>query len=136
MARPLQQELPMSRPLRLLAWFQGVFYLLTGVWPLVSMGTFVAVTGPKVDLWLVVTVGVLVAVIGAVLLLGAWRKRVGPELVLLAVGSAGGLAAVDLVYALGDRIWDIYLLDAVVEIVLAVLWLLAWWRSGRARAGV
>jgi hypothetical protein len=122
------------RPLRLLAWLQGVFYLLTGVWPLVSMGTFVAVTGPKVDLWLVVTVGVLVAVIGAVLLLGAWRDRVGPELVLLAVGSAGGLAAVDLVYALGDRIWDIYLLDAVVEIVLAVLWLLAWWRS--ARTGV
>lgn len=124
------------RPLRLLAWLQGVFYLLTGVWPLVSMGTFVAVTGPKVDLWLVVTVGVLVAVIGAVLLLGAWRNRIGPELVLLAVGSAGGLAAVDLVYALGDRIWDIYLLDAVVEILLALLWLLAWWRSADARAGV
>jgi hypothetical protein len=123
----------MARPLRLLAWLQGVFYLLTGVWPLVGMGTFVAVTGPKVDLWLVVTVGVLVAVIGAVLLLGAFRDRVGPELVLLAVGSAGGLAAVDLVYALGDRIWDIYLLDAVVEITLVVLWLLAWWRSAAAR---
>lgn len=123
----------MSRPLRLLAWLQGVFYVLTGVWPLVSMGTFVAVTGPKVDLWLVVTVGVLVAVIGAVLLLGAFRDRVGPELVLLAVGSAGGLAAVDLVYALGDRIRDIYLLDAVAEITLVVLWLLAWWRSAAAR---
>jgi hypothetical protein len=124
------------RPLRLLAWLQGVFYLLTGIWPLVSMGTFVAVTGPKVDLWLVVTVGVLVAVIGAVLLLGAWRNRIGPELVLLAVGSAGGLAAVDLVYALGDRIRDIYLLDAVVEILLVLLWLLAWWRSAGARTGV
>jgi hypothetical protein len=124
----------MSRALRLLAWIQGVFYLLTGVWPLVSMATFVAVTGPKVDLWLVETVGVLVAVIGAVLLLGAWRARVGPELVLLAVGSAGGLAAIDLVYALSDRIRDVYLLDAVAEIGLAGLWLLAWWRSAAGRS--
>ncbi|MCI0462876.1 MAG: hypothetical protein L0Z62_38510 [Gemmataceae bacterium] len=26
---------------------QGVYYLLAGVWPLLSLGTFEAVTGPK-----------------------------------------------------------------------------------------
>ena len=118
-----------SRPLRALAWFQGVFYALTGLWPLVSMSTFVAVTGPKVDLWLVRTVGILILVVGATLLLGARRGRIGPELVFLAVGCAVGLAGIDLVYALADRIWDVYLLDAAAEIALALAWLVAWRRA-------
>ena len=118
-----------SRALRVLAWLQGIFYFATGVWPLVSMGTFIAVTGPKVDLWLVRTVGILIAVIGLTLLLAARRRRIGPELVLLAAGSAAGLAGIDLVYALGDRISDIYLLDAVVEIALVLAWVGAWWKA-------
>lgn len=126
-------ETQAPRRLRSLAWLQGIFYVLTGVWPLVSIGTFQMVTGPKVDLWLVKTVGVLIIVIGATLLLGAWRRRVGPELVFLAAGSAAGLAGIDVVYALSDRIWDVYLLDAVVEILLVLLWVAAWW-TGRRRA--
>lgn len=118
-----------SRLLRGLAWFQGVFYALTGIWPLVSMSTFVAVTGPKVDLWLVRTVGILILVVGATLMLGARRRRIGPELVFLAAGCALGLAGIDLVYALADRIWDVYLLDAVAEIALALAWLVAWRRA-------
>lgn len=47
--------------MRTLAFLQGTYYLLTGVWPFASMGTFLAVTGPKTDLWLVRTVGALVA---------------------------------------------------------------------------
>jgi hypothetical protein len=108
-----------------LAWAQGLFYLATGLWPLFHMRSFLWVTGPKVDLWLVRTVGILVAVIGAALLLGALRRRIGPELALLAAGSAAGLAAIDIYYALADRISDIYLLDAVAEIGLALLWSLA-----------
>ena len=115
-------------PLVLLAWLQGVYFFLAGVWPLLHMPSFLAVTGPKVDLWLVKTVGVLIAVIGAALLLGARRRSVGPELALLAVASAAGLAAIDLVYALSGRISDIYLLDAAAEIGLIVLWGIAWAR--------
>ena len=29
---------------------QGIFYFLTGIWPLLSMETFLKVTGPKTDL--------------------------------------------------------------------------------------
>ena len=64
---------------------QGVYFLLTGIWPLLSMRTFEAVTGPKVDRRLVKTVGVLVAVIGSkiyladavieALLVGLWGRR-------------------------------------------------------------
>jgi len=108
-----------------LAIVQGVFYLLTGIWPLIDIHGFQLVTGPKTDLWLVKTVGILVAVIGAVLLQAARRRSISDEVVLLAVGSALGLASIDLTYSLSGRISPIYLADAAVEIGLAVLWLIA-----------
>jgi hypothetical protein len=52
-----------------LCWLQGVYYALTGLWPLVSIRTFKAVTGEKTDNlptgfdsdhWLVMTVSVLI----------------------------------------------------------------------------
>ncbi|MGH7510284.1 MAG: hypothetical protein ACREMZ_12560 [Gemmatimonadales bacterium] len=111
-----------------LALIQGLFYVATGLWPIIEIDSFQAVTGPKTDLWLVRTVGVLVTVIGAVLISAARRRRVTDEIVLLAIGSALGLAAIDLVYALSGRISAIYLADAAVEIGLAALW-----GSARAR---
>lgn len=49
---------------RPIAGVQGIYFLLTGLWPLVSIESFQWVTGPKTDLWLVYCVGCLVAVIG------------------------------------------------------------------------
>jgi hypothetical protein len=112
-----------------LAVIQGVFYLATGIWPLLEIVSFQLVTGPKTDLWLVRTVGVLVAVIGAVLLLAARSQRVTDEILLLAVGSALGLAAIDVTYAVSGRISAVYLADAAVEVGLALLWLVAWRRA-------
>jgi hypothetical protein len=111
-----------------LAWLQGSYFVLTGVWPLVHMASFLAVTGPKTDLWLVKTVGLLLAIFGAVLLLAARRRSVSPELALLAMANAAGLAGIDLVYALSDRIRDVYLLDAAAEIGWVGLWGFAWRR--------
>ena len=109
----------------LLALGQGFYYLATGVWPLVSMRSFEAVTGPKLDRWLVNTVGVLVSVIGITLLLAGRRERVTAEPALLAAGSAAGLAAVDTVYASKGRISKVCLLDAIVEVILVAAWILA-----------
>ena len=108
--------------LRIVALIQGVFYLATGVWPLIDIASFQLVTGPKTDLWLVRTVGVLVAVVGIVLLLAYRSRRLTDEIILLAVGCALGLAAIDLVYALSGRISGVYLADAAVEIGLASMW--------------
>jgi hypothetical protein len=93
------------------------------------------VTGPKTDLWLVKTVGVLVAVIGATLAFGASRRRPGVELEVLAAGSAAGLAGIDTVYAMKRRISRIYLLDAVVEALLVVSWIVAGRRERRLSRG-
>jgi hypothetical protein len=104
------------------ALFQGGFYVVAGLWPIVHIQSFLLVTGPKTDLWLVKTVGVLVTVVGVVLLSASRRHRITDEIILLAVGSALGLAAIDLVYALSGRISAVYLGDAAVEIGLAMLW--------------
>ena len=117
------------RALVRLARLQGVYFVATGVWPLVHLASFEAISGPKTDDWLVRTVGVLVLAIGLVLLVGALRLRVPFELALLAMASALGLAAMDVVYVTTDVIWDVYLLDALVEGALVLLWGWAFWRS-------
>lgn len=81
-------------PAHRLAVAQGAFYLATGVWPLLHMRSFEAVTGEKTDDWLVETVGALLTVSGAVMMMAGLRRRVTPEIALLAAGSAGAWAAV------------------------------------------
>jgi hypothetical protein len=112
-----------------LFWWAGlhaVYFMVTGVWPIAHLHSFLAVTGPKTDLWLVKTVGVIVAVIGASVGLAAWRRNFPPETVVLAVGSAAGLATIDIVYVLKRVIARIYLLDAAAELVLIAGWLVLW----------
>jgi hypothetical protein len=113
-----------GRPTGLSRWVlaaQGVYYLLTGIWPLVSIRTFELVTGPKTDDWLVQTVGVLAGVIGATLLVGGLRVRPRLETLVLSLGAALGFAGVDVTFVLAGRIPPIYLADAAAELVFIVL---------------
>jgi len=111
-----------------LLWVQGLYFALTGVWPLVSMETFLAVTGPKGDLWLVQTVGILITVIGLTFLVGAWQREWGGAVPFLAVGSAGALAAVDAGFVAKGILSPVYLLDALVEALLIAWWLVLLFR--------
>lgn len=128
--RSLSGQLPPSFP-RLLLLVQGVYFLITGIWPLVHLPSFEAISGPKTDNWLVRTVGVLVTVIGAVLCLVGRRERppVSTEVALLGVGSAAGLAAIDVIYVARRRISPVYLLDVLLEGSFIVAWILAWRRK-------
>ncbi len=112
-------------PARALAAGQGAYFLLTGVWPLVSLKSFYAVTGPKREGWLVQTVGAVIASIGSTLLLGARRRDVPAELAWLGASSAAALALVDLVFVSRRRIPRIYLADAAAELALVGAWALA-----------
>jgi hypothetical protein len=105
-----------------LAVAQGAYYAATGVWSLVHLRSFEAVTGPKADDWLVKTVGVLVTAIGGALARAGLRRRTAPDLVLLAAGSAVGLLGIDVWYAARGRISRVYLLDAVGEAALLAAW--------------
>jgi len=110
---------------RRIAKWQAAYYLPTGIWPLipfVGIRTFEVLTGPKTDRWLVQTVGALVTVIGAVIGLAGSRRRVTPEVELLAVGTALSLATVDVVFVARRRIRPVYLLDALTNLWFAETW--------------
>jgi len=117
-----------------LLWVQGLYYLLTGIWPLISIRSFQFVTGLKtdnlptgreLDHWLVMTVGLLVTAIALTLLVGAWRRSVQPELAVLAIASALSLTAIDVIYVARQVIAPIYLVDAALELPLIAAWSLA-----------
>jgi hypothetical protein len=114
-----------------LCWVQGSYWLVTAVWPLISIKSFQAVTGPKTDHlvtgreadhWLVNTVGMLILADAIVFLSAAIRKQVSVDVATLAVLSAAALVAIDVVYSLRGTISRIYLADAVIEIILIALW--------------
>jgi hypothetical protein len=111
--------------MRIVLIVQGVYYLLTGIWPLVSIRTFEAVTGPKTDDWLVQTVGVLAATIGATLLVGSRRQPPNRETLTLAMLSIFSFAAVDVVFVARGIISPIYLVDAALQAVFLAGYVLA-----------
>ena len=117
---------------RVLLWIQGVYYLLTGVWPLVSIRSFIWVTGQKTDHlptgleedhWLVMTVSVLISAIALGILTAAWRNETVLSIAIVAVGAAVGLTAIDVIYVARGVIRPIYLVDAVVEVPLILTWI-------------
>jgi hypothetical protein len=113
---------PPADPFRRVAILQGVYFVLTGLWPLFGINSFQAVTGAKTDLWLVYTVGGLLAVIGITLLVAATNRRLTPEVAVLGIGSAVVLAGIDVIFVLRGVISWVYLLDAAAQ-----GFLIAWW---------
>ncbi len=108
---------------RRLARAQGAFFFLSGIWPVLHLRSFLAVTGPKTDVWLVQTVGALLGVIGAGLLLGARRPRLAGEWQLVGAAASLVLAVVDVVFVTRGVIPPIYLADAAVELLIVAGWI-------------
>ena len=100
---------------------QGGYYVLSGLFPLISMAAFERVTGEKKDRWLVQMVGLLAASIGVSLLIGALEEEPDPAVLVLAATSALSFAGIDVVHTLRGRISPIYLGDAAAELTLASL---------------
>ena len=108
--------------INILARIHGLYFSLTGLWPLIHMGSFLFVTGPKTDLWLVETVGTLILFIGLGLLSAGLLKQVSLPIAIIAVGTSLGLIVIDITYVWLDVILPVYLLDALVECVLLISW--------------
>jgi hypothetical protein len=123
-----------------LLYVQGVYYFVTGIWPLVSVETFQAVTGPKTDNlitgregdhFLLMTIGVLITAISVALLFAAWRHSDSLEATVLAVGSAVGLTGIDVIYVGRHVLPPIYLADAAAEVMLLGCWAFALMRQAQ-----
>lgn len=104
---------------------QGIYFFITGVWPLIHMKSFLLVTGPKADVWLVKTVGAVLAAIGATLVFAQWNAQVNAPVIFLAISAAVSLAIVEFVYVARRVISPVYLGDAFVELLLIAWWLVS-----------
>jgi len=114
---------------RFLLRVQGLFYFFTGVWPLLHIESFMAVTGPKYDIWLVKTVGLLITACSLGMLAASFRKMVQPDLLLVLFGYMFFLAAIDVYYVAREVILPVYLADAAVEVLFLLIWLWWWFRK-------
>lgn len=112
--------------MNLKTWFQkviflqGIYFIITGIWPLLHIRSFLAVTGDKTDLWLVKMVGLLAASIGIYLI---YSLRQQPAR-FLGILSAFSFMTIDVYYVYQNVISPIYLSDAVVELIFIVLLIL------------
>jgi hypothetical protein len=102
---------------RILLLTQGFYNLVTGLWPLLHVDSFMAVTGPKVDVWLVKMVALLNVSIGVSILAGLRRNH---PILILAFCTALSFLLIDTYYALVGRIWYVYLVDAAIQLAFLV----------------
>jgi len=111
------------RPPHPLALLQGIYFLITGIWPLLHIDSFQKITGPKTDLWLVKTVGALLIPVAVTLY--SHRAIQGNHWHAVILGSLTALAfiCIDFYYALNDVISDIYLADGMVELIFLTGWI-------------
>ena len=108
----------------------GVYYIITGLWPVVNIYSFELITGPKTDDWPVKMVGLLAASIGLALIFAARGARPSLEGYILAIASALSFTAIDVIYVLNGTLLEVYLLDALLEVCIVVLLLLGAWMGG------
>jgi hypothetical protein len=105
-----------------LALAQGLYFLISGVWPIVHIRSFERITGPKHEDWLVRTVGLFVTAIGAALTWSVIRRDVDEH--TRTIGALGALAPalIDTYEGGRGRISRVYLVDAAVEWLITALW--------------
>ena len=108
---------------RLLLAVQSPYYLLTAVWPLVDIESFMWVTGYKKDIWLVKTVSVLLLPVSLVFFAALFRQMPLLVMALLAGGCAVGLAAIDFYYTGNGTISNVYRVDGYLQAVFFLGWM-------------
>jgi hypothetical protein len=107
---------------KLVLFCQGLYYFITGAWPIFHIESFMAVTGPKTDIWLVKTVGLLIVSLSLGFLVSYYLRKSTDELWISGISSALFLAFIDSYYSLNGTISIVYLADALIQIILILLW--------------
>lgn len=101
---------------------QGAFWIGAGLWPVLHLRSFEAVTGPKVDGWLARSFGAMMTVVGSALVVGGAKHPVRRETKWLAVASALCLGTLDTYFVARRRIRPTYLFDAAVQAGFLAAW--------------
>jgi len=110
-----QTQLPAHKSITLK--IQAVYFLLTGLWPIVHLESFLAVTGDKTDVWLVYMVSLLTLSLSISLLFGRSPLVTG-------ISSSASFLIIDVVFAAKRVIDPVYLADAVIHVLFIVLYMI------------
>jgi hypothetical protein len=119
--------MPKTLDQRRVALAQGLFNVVGGAWPIVSLRSFEFVYGKKKDIFLQKTVGGLLFSIGCVQLASADSPEQIPSVRRIGIVTALTLLAIDVVYIPRNQMRWTYWQDAVCE----VGWVAAWMRATR-----
>lgn len=103
---------------------QGLYFVITGVWPLVHIESFLYVTGPKIDIWLVKTVGILILPYSFLCFYVAAKMKKSSLIALVNSTCCLGLAIIDLYYYLKGVISWVYMVDFVLQFTFFTYWIL------------
>ena len=95
---------------------QSMYLLITGIWPLMHLQVFMAVTGPKTDVWLVKTVSLLTIAAG-ISIMPLFKNG---QNVLMAILIALAFTIVDFYYAMSGVISKIYMVDGVIQLLFII----------------
>src|SRR5690606_8858345 len=74
---------------------QGIYTLITAVWPIADIDSFMEVTGPKTDVWLVKTVAAILIPVGLCFIFASKVKRDFWLIFLLGITTTSALATID-----------------------------------------
>jgi glycine/D-amino acid oxidase-like deaminating enzyme/nitrite reductase/ring-hydroxylating ferredoxin subunit len=111
---------------------QGAYYVATGLWPVLHLRSFEAVTGRKRNAWLIRALGGLIATVGTALLTddiaGPGRAR------RLGLGAAVALGLTGLYLTVSRRGSRSYVAEVAIEAGFAAAWLAASHRGPDAAA--
>jgi hypothetical protein len=107
---------------RVISFLQGLYYVITGGWPVVHLQSFMSFTGTKTDGRLVKAMGLLFVAIGIGLMINQTREK---GIVIIALLTPLFMAITDIYYATAGRISNVYYIDAMAEVVIMILWLIA-----------
>jgi hypothetical protein len=103
---------------------QSVYILITAVWPILDIESFMIITGYKTDIWLVKTVGALLIPVAACLSTYLFIESDTRPAFVLGMLTCISFIVIDFYYALNDVISDIYLVDGIVQIIFLLMWIL------------
>lgn len=102
---------------------QGSYTLLTTLWAVTDIRSFMQVTGPKTDIWLVKTVAVVLIPVGLCFLLADRVKKDHWLVIMIGITSSLGLAIIDFYYTASKTISRVYALDGALQVIFLLSWL-------------
>lgn len=97
--------------------FQGIYYLATAIWPIISLSSFMALAGPKPDRFIFWAIDFLIIAVGASILFGVIR---GDLVTTSFLGAASAFAFIAVEFMFAGKISRYFWIDTAVEILIFV----------------